>query len=390
MKYRVLETCYGPEIRFNDWKAVAGRKERAGGMIHLYAEPTAKLQRDNYPFGGGGDVELTLVVSFDRFDPTSRLTIHFNDRKRTEESEGFRVTLDHEQIRAYLRGKQVGQHPTGSIDGRRVLTVRLATLAESYVIWIDDEVLSEGRMAPPFTDNEGELFIELEQAHLRLISFTENFIAADLDVPTWGRKELLYEEEFGEQSFAANWFCNKGKPGSGVEIADGAFVFRHMSNSFVKQRFNGPVAMDCTITPVPSERHSAGITDAIVIWMIDKPDSDFFGFLEKLESASLLNLMPLPFYWVDFGGSNNVTTRMRRNPHRHMIRQFTDRKRLLERDRTYRITAVQMDHFVEFWVDGERWIATHDPAPYRSGLVGFRAYNADLKVERLQVWRVGP
>lgn len=390
MKYRVLETYYGPEIRFNDWKPIDGRKERAGGMIHLYADPTARLQRDNYPFGGGGDVELTLALSFDQFGPASRLTIHFNDRKRTKEPEGFRVTLDHEQIRAYLREKQVGQRPTGSIDRQRVLTVRLATLAESYAIWIDDEVLSEGRMPPPFTDNEGELFIELEQAHLRLISFTENFIAADCDVPSWERKELLYEEEFGKQSFAENWFCNKGEPGSGVEIADGAFIFRHMSNSFVKQRFDGPIAMDCVATPVPTEEKSAGITDAIVIWMIDEPGDDLLASLGKLENASLLNLMHLPFYWVDFGGSNNVTTRMRRNPHRHMIRQFTDRRRLLERDRTYRITAVQMDHFVEFWVDGERWIAAHDPKPYRTGHVGFRAYNADLKVERLQVWRVGP
>jgi len=390
MEYQIVETCYGPDVRFNDWKVIEGRKERAGGMAHIYANPKARLQRDSYPYGGGGDVEIVIKFSFDRLDPAGRLTVHINDRKRTETPEGFRISLDGERITAFLRDEQVGQCATGTIDRRRAFTLKLATLAESYAIWIDDKTLASGRMPPPFTDNEGDLFIELNQGHMRLISFTENFIAADIDPPSWQRRELLYEEKFGERSFAENWICNKGEPGSGVEIGDGAFIFRHMSNSFVNRRFDGPIAVDCVATPVPTKEKSAGITDAIFIWMIDNPGGDFPAFIAKLKNASLANLKPLPFYWVDFGGSNNVTTRMRKNPHRHMIRQFTDRARLLERDRTYRITVVQMDHFVEFWVDGKRWIATRDPNPLTSGYVGFRAYNADLKIERLRIWRIGP
>jgi len=391
MRYRIEETCYGPDIQYNDWSVKEGRKERAGGGVHFFAEPSVRAKRDTYPYGGGGDVAITLEFGLDRFGAESRFAVLFNDRRRTRDVvEGFRVELDANHVTAYLRDTRVGQRATGDIDRRRVMSLKLATLAESYAIWFDDEILAQGRMPAPFTDNEGDLFLELDEADARLLAFTEDFIAADIDVPSWQRRELLYRESFGARSFAENWFCNKGEPGSGVDIVDGAFIFRHMSNSVITHRFEGPIVMDCVATPVPAAERSAGVTDAIFIWMIEHPEGDLSAYLAKQTSASLGNLVDLPFYWVDFGGTNNVTTRMRRNPRRHMVRQFTDRARLLERGRTYRVSVVQNGHFVEFWVDGERWIAAHDPDPHEAGHVGFRAYCADLKIENIEVWRIGP
>jgi hypothetical protein len=69
-----------------------------------------------------------------------------------------------------------------------------------------------------------------------------------------------------------------------------------------------------------------------------------------------------------------------------MIRQFTDPPRLLERNRTYRITCAQIDHHVQFLVDGKPWIEAYDAQPLTSGYVGFRAYCADLRLEKLDVW----
>ncbi|MBT4822151.1 MAG: hypothetical protein HON70_40970 [Lentisphaerae bacterium] len=391
MQYRVEETQCGPDIVYNDWRIQTGRKERAGGAVHFFAEPKALVKWDTYPYGGGGDVETVLAFGFDRFGPDGRLSIRFNDRRRTRDViEGFRVIIDSRHVSVYCRDIQIGQRPTGEIDRHRVVRVRLATLAESYALWLDDDVLAQGRMSAPFTDNEGDFLLELENADMRLLTFTERFIAADLDVPTWQRGELLYREAFGARSLAENWIVNKGEPGSGVDVVDGAFVFRHMSNSFIAQRFEGSVVMDCTATPVPTSEKSAGITDAIFIWMLDCPDGELAEFLAEQEGASLGNLTDLPFYWVDFGGTNNVTTRLRKNPRRHMIRQFTDRARLLERDRSYRVSVVQNGHFVEFWVDGKRWMAAYDPDPHSAGHVGFRAYCADLRVESIEVWRVVP
>jgi rhamnogalacturonan endolyase len=161
-----------------------------------------------------------------------------------------------------------------------------------------------------------------------------------------------------------------------------------MGNSILKQRLEAPLAVEFIARPEPSEKHTAGISDAIFIWMIDKPGGDLFDHMQSLPDAALTHYLPLPLYWVDFGGTNNVTTRFRKNPGRHLIRQFTDRARLLDRNRSYSITIVQNNAIAEFWVDGECWIQTCDPNPLTSGYIGFRAFVADLTVRDLKIWRI--
>jgi len=391
MNYRIIEQCDGPAMRFNDWEPVEGETARAGGAVHLIAEPTCRVRRVTYPFGGGGDVELSLTFSFDRLAAgDGELIVHFNQARVTDYTPGFRVRITREKVTTTMRDDVVAEIDAPAFARNEEHTVRLATLANDYAIWFDDALLAGGQMLEPYTDNEGDLVITAERAVVRLITFSEKFIACDIDPPTWRRGELLYDESFGDESFRDNWYCNKGEAPAGVEVHDDHFVFRHMSNSFIRRRFDGPIAFECVATPVPTDEKSAGVTDAIFIWMIDNPDGDLFAFFDEQESASLFNFMHLPFYWTDFGGTNNVTTRMRRNPHRHMIRQFTDRPRLLKRDTTYRVTCVQNGNWTEFHVDGEPWIKAYDPHPLDSGHVGFRAYNADLRIEEVKVWRIQP
>jgi len=280
--------------------------------------------------------------------------------------------------------------PLGRSDN---IAVQFVTLGERYALRINDAWVLSGRMEPPYTDNEGWMLIETANADIRLQSFKEDLIIADKSIPKWRRTDLLYEESFSQESLRDNWIVNTSTPQSGIERLPRAFIFRHMCNGFLRQRFDSPVVVDCVATPVPTKDGSAGISDAIFIWMIDKPEGDFCAFLNERSErsdAGLGGLMPLPFYWVDFGGTNNVTTRMRKHPHRHLIRQFTDRPRLMARNRTYRITCVQNGNFVEFWVDGNPMIQAFDEHPITSGHVGFRAYVADLQVESLKVWRIAP
>jgi len=166
-----------------------------------------------------------------------------------------------------------------------------------------------------------------------------------------------------------------------------------MSVNMLTKHFDGPIAVDCMVTPgtdSEQKRDTGMVTDAIFIWMMSKPDGDLFEYMRQLESASLAHYMDLPFYWVDFGGTNNQTTRLRRNPHRRMIRQLNTRPYLLKRDHTYDVTLVQNGKTGEFWVDGERWIQFRDPTPHTHGHIGFRAYTASLAVHSLKVWRIQP
>lgn len=384
-----LEVVYGPHLRWRDWQAEEGGIEPAGGNLHIFADPDARVRRADLPHGGGGDRKLDLTFSTDRFDGRSMVTIHFNAPRRIQELGGFAVTFTPGSVRAFLQDVLVAETAGVDLQPDKTHSLSLTTLGNDYELRLDGAALAAGTMPPPYTDNEGWTRILAENAHVILHAFRETLVAHPQPAPAWTRAEHLYSESFTQQSLQQNWIVNTGNPGSGMELTEGSVVFRHMSNAFLRRRFQGPLAMDCVVTPVPTGEFTAAVTDAIFIWMIDKPDGGFVEFLTQRSQAGdagLGGLMHLPFYWVDLGGTNNVTTRMRRNPHRHMIRQFTDPPRLLERNRTYRITCVQIDHHVEFYVDGKPWIQAHDAQPLASGHVGFRAYCADLRLEKLDVW----
>ncbi len=384
MDYRIVERCYGPDIRFNDWRADGGELISAGGTLLILADEALTVTRSDYTHGGGGDVELMLVYNLERIEEGGSFTAHFN--RRRDGGGGFRVTFDPTGTTLCYKDRTLYTGPGPSVAREVTHTLKLITLAESYAIHLDGLCLAEGTMDPSVADNEGWMALEARSAGIRLLRFEESFISHDVDYPAWERSDLLYEEPFGAKSFSENWVCNGEQP----EIRSDSFTFRHMGNGILKERFGAPIAVDSVATPVPTDRFTAGVTDAIFIWMIDKPDSDLFEFMGTLPDAALSHYIPIPLYWVDLGGTNNVTTRFRRNPGRHLIRQFTDRPRLLDRDRTYRTSTVQNGNISEFWVDGKRWIQAYDPDPITSGHIGFRAYVADLTIRDLKVWRTRP
>jgi len=392
MEYRVTENYYGPDIRFNDWRVEEGKTVSAGGVLHLLGGEQAIAVRSDYLYGGGGDVELRLSLNFDRLGQGGSFTAHFNHSPK-DESHGFRAVLDADKVTVHLRNELVGQVASAGCGPTCEHEFSLVTLGESYAVHYNGECVAQGDLAPPFTDNEGTVKLSAERADVRLLSFQENFIAHNVEIPPWQRGELLYQESFGAASFGRNWICNHSGSGAGPEFADRSFLFRMMCNCLLRERFAGPIAVDYVARPVPTDRFCAGITDAIFIWMLDRPEGDLFGYLEsKTEAgeAGLNILLPIPLYWVDLGGSNNVTTRLRKNPGRHMVRQFTDRPRLLERDRTYAVTVVANGHFIEFWVDGQPMVQFYDPHPLTAGHVGVRAFCADLEISGLKVWSLAP
>jgi hypothetical protein len=321
------------------------------------------------------------------------VTVSFNARPRAAEARGFRIVITQERLTASLRDEELASTPPGRLDASTEHRLALATMGESYALWYDRELIAEGTMPPPFVDNEGWVAVTAEGATARITSFTESAIAPRGAFPSWRRASLLYRDPVSPQGFSRNWICNTEGSHAEPVLRPGQYTFRRMSNCLLRQRFQGPLAVDYRARPVPTDRFPAGVTDAIFIWMADHPDGELESFLNKQSragDASLKMLLPLPFYWVDFGGSNNVTTRLRKNPYRHMMRQYTDRSRLLRRNHTYDITVVQNGKTIEFWVDGSRMIQVYDPHPLTEGHVGVRAFCADLELTSLAVWRIAP
>jgi len=384
MEYRIVEEYYGPQIRFNDWKADRAELVWAGGTLQISTDNTATVRRTDYPKRGGGDVETVIAFDFEQLRPDWTLALHFNANPSREGAFGLRIVMRSDALEVLLGDRKIHEESGTPWETGRAYRLKLVTLGRAYSIELDGRELVSGSFEQSIVHNEGFFILAPEKLAMRVLSFAENFIVHDVNFPKWRRTELLYEEPFGQQSFSDNWVCNGEPP----ECATDAFNFKHMSVNILKEHFDGPIAMDCIARPMHTDEYSAGVTDAIFIWMIDQPGGDIFEFMRKLPNAALSNYLPVPLYWVDFGGSNNVTTRLRKNPNRQMIRQFTDRPRLLQRDRTYGVTCVQLDSIVEFWIDGACWIQAFDPEPLTSGYVGFRAYIADMKIEELKVWRI--
>ncbi len=52
MDYRVIERYYGPDIRFNDWKADGGELVSAGGALHIASRGIADVTRSDLSLWG--------------------------------------------------------------------------------------------------------------------------------------------------------------------------------------------------------------------------------------------------------------------------------------------------------------------------------------------------
>ena len=402
MKYRVIATECGPEIRFNDWKAYEGYVAPARGEVQVHSDSPGRAHVINEfcSLGGGGDIEYELVFRPDRIGADGKFSLCFNRQYRARRvapglrgpdpekpgggDAGLRLEVTPGRLTFFRAGREVWSRPVAAGDLERPHTIKVATLLWEFVAELDGQGIAAGGWNADTKINEGRTVVLAEDADVTISDYSQQYIRRDAAFPEWRRGDLLYEESFGRASFEENWFTNGAEP----TVDDKGFAFHVMSNSFLRRRFDAPVAVECVATPQPSPKHSSIVTDAIFMWMADRADGDLFEYLAGLEDAELGNLVPLNLYWVDLGGSNNVTTRLRRNPGRILVRQFSDRPHLLVPGASYRTTSAVSGNSVEFWVDGERWIETWDPDPHSSGFVGFRAFAAGIKVTELKVWSI--
>ena len=411
VEYRVLERLYGPEIRFNDWLVESGLSDRGGGNLLLDGDEAWSAVRNDYPYGGGGDVAYTFRFLISPKQSHYSLWFCVNDIAALAEGaetlknpdaprRGIVLFIESNQISVRVGAADETVVGDLEIGKNSEHTLQIASLDERYLVRFDDEQIASGNMKAPFTDNEGWTRIRGEGTSLRLIEASEDAIASMNIHPRWERHDELYRETFDPIRFSVDWMVNREAGVTEPTVAENSngrnsIVFHHMTNAFLRESFDAPIVVDYLARPVPSSGHSSGVTDAIFIWMADiaddSADVSLDSFLERNSAegnASLRTLVPHPFYWVDFGGTNNVTTRLRKNPNRHLMRQYTDRARLLAPDRIYSISTVANGEFIEFYVDGEPMIEVFDPHPHRRGHVGVRAYVADLEIFALSVHRI--
>ena len=122
------------------------------------------------------------------------------------------------------------------------------------------------------------------------------------------------------------------------------------------------------------EKGNVRVSDLNCFWMADKCGGYGGRFVDNYALST---------YYLGYGGNWNTTTRFRRyngdvrgvgsEQYRPLVlKEYTDKEHLLQKDKWYRVKLEQRDGHAMCWVDGELLVDYTDPQPLMSGYFGFR------------------
>lgn len=181
-------------------------------------------------------------------------------------------------------------------------------------------------------------------------------------------------------------------PGGTVTTRDGALVIEDEGGCTVwlREPIAAPVEISYEVTAISRGGPHDRVSDVNCFWMATDPkhpDAAPTGRTGKFEDYDALRL-----YYVGMGGNTNSTTRFRRyagDGTKPLLPEhdLTDRRFLLEANRTYRLRVIARDDLAEFWRDGERLFAFRDPAPLTRGWFGFRTVKSHLEIRHFTIKR---
>ncbi len=183
------------------------------------------------------------------------------------------------------------------------------------------------------------------------------------------------------------------RPGGTVTTKDGALVLEDAGGCTVwyREKLTAPVEITYDVTVVSRGGPHDRVSDLNCFWMAQDPRSPAAPFAPgQARSGKFSDYNSLHTYYVGYGGNNNSTTRFRRydgNDERPLLPEhdLSDKKLLLEGNRTYHLRLVARDGVAEFWRDGEKIFAFRDPAPLTSGWFAIRTVRSHLVVRNLVI-----
>ena len=183
-------------------------------------------------------------------------------------------------------------------------------------------------------------------------------------------------------------------PGGSVTSQDDALVIEDAAGCTVwfREKLMAPVEITYDITPVSKGGPHDRVSDVNCFWMANDPKS---AAMPAGRTGKFSDYDSLLTYYVGMGGNTNSTTRFRRydgTTARPLLPEhdLSDKKFLLEANRTYRIRLVARDGVAEYWRDGEKLFSFRDPAPLTSGWFAFRTVHSHLVIRNFRVTRPAP
>ncbi len=182
-------------------------------------------------------------------------------------------------------------------------------------------------------------------------------------------------------------------PGGTVTVRDGALEIVDAAGCTVwfREKLTAPIEISYEITPISRGGPHDRVSDVNCFWMARETSGS--DHPPAARSGKFADYDTLLTYYVGLGGNNNTTTRFRRydgTAARPLLpaHDLSDRRFLLEPNRTYRIRLVARAGGAEYWRDGERLFVFRDPAPLTAGWFAFRTVRSHLVIHNFRVTRL--
>ena len=389
-EYAVVEVNTGPPVISAQWAAKEGTVRKDRDRLELRPTGAGATFRWTFYESGGGDVRRRAVLCFPQ-GVTDAVSVHMVSptiKWQGDAPRGYEFRFSADSWVLHRGQTELARGPALAPEWRGIqVAIETITLDRQARCRMNGVTVYEGIDDGEQVSNEGTILIRTTADAVDLLALEEDFIEPTAQPPAWERGDVLLASALGPAA-AGNWVVEGRAPSWGPN----EIVLRHTSVVWHKTVFESPFVMEFETTPLPApEKFTAGVTDSIWFWLASDPrhPDDFFAeTAARSANPSLYSYLSLRFYWVDFGGNNNTTSRFRYNPLRQLIRQFTDSPRLLAKGRTYKIKVVANGPHQEYWCDGKRQAYFYDDDPPRSGHIGFRAFVADHRISKLTVHRL--
>ena len=193
------------------------------------------------------------------------------------------------------------------------------------------------------------------------------------------------------------WKIEQVAPGPAVHRA-GELVIKDTGGctAWWSERLVAPVEISYDATVVIAGGKTDRLSDLNCFWMAQDPRSAAAPFATgQARTGKFPDYDSLLTYYVGYGGNNNATTRFRRydgTAARPLLPEhdLSEKKFLLEPNRTYRIRLVAREGRAEFYRDGELIFSFTDPAPLTAGWFAIRTVRSHLVVKNLKIGRPSP
>jgi hypothetical protein len=193
------------------------------------------------------------------------------------------------------------------------------------------------------------------------------------------------------------WKIEQVAPGTATQQA-GELVIRDTGGctAWWSERLVAPVEISYDATVVMAGGKTDRLSDLNCFWMAQDPRSAAAPFAAgQARTGKFPDYDSLLTYYVGYGGNNNSTTRFRRydgTAARPLLPEhdLSEKKFLLEPNRTYRIRLVARDGRAEFYRDGELIFWFTDPSPLTAGWFAIRTVRSHLVIKNLKIGRPSP